>query len=454
MNLRRVVRFCAWTIASGVFLVIALYGILVAINWSDEAPSADAVRLQRIVSERAPLADRDNAFVLSLGLLAPQDKDAYQWGLARKAFMEHFVSPASGAYVPMPGKEVDYMASRSAATKALDEACRRGDAGCLRLLEQDPARLDAWLASEGWLLARYRNLLACKGWRETLPNASNAPFATYNGAMTGQMLFLMQALQKARAGDAATARAMLQQDLVYWRMVLRSSDLLISKMIAAAAVERHFVLGNLVLRELQHAGKTVAAPDAWTRPISRDERSMQRALAGEWTYWKVSMPKQPSDGSLPAPVQWLVFRLMRPTYQPQATNNLYATFLLDQAKDVDVDFRMLPQAVRAASPDMASTHFFRAYNTMGNILYLIMATNDFTGYAVRVSDLEGVRRAALLAVDMRSDASDASTPLRRIEASAWRNPYTDRAFQWEPQTQGVVFEGLSGGERGHQTVLF
>ena len=97
MNLRRVVRFCAWTIASGVFLVIALYGILVAINWSDEAPSADAVRLQRIVSERAPLADRDNAFVLSLGLLAPRDKDAYQWGLARKAFMEHFVSPASGA---------------------------------------------------------------------------------------------------------------------------------------------------------------------------------------------------------------------------------------------------------------------------------------------------------------------------------------------------------------------
>jgi len=44
--------------------------------------------------------------------------------------------------------------------------------------------------------------------------------------------------------------------------------------------------------------------------------------------------------------------------------------------------------------------------------------------------------------------------LRRIDASAWRNPYTDRGFQWEPQTQGVVFEGLSGGERGHQTVLF
>jgi hypothetical protein len=69
MYLRRVARFCAWTIASGCFLIIALYGILVAINWSDEAPSADAVRLQRIVSERAPIADRDNAFVLSLGCL-------------------------------------------------------------------------------------------------------------------------------------------------------------------------------------------------------------------------------------------------------------------------------------------------------------------------------------------------------------------------------------------------
>jgi hypothetical protein len=81
---------------------------------------------------------------------------------------------------------------------------------------------------------------------------------------------------------------------------------------------------------------------------------------------------------------------------------------------------------------------------MGYILYLITTTNDFTGYAVRVSDLEGVRRAALLAVGHAIRRSDASMPLRRIEASAWRNPYTDRAFQWEPPNARHRVRGPGG----------
>ena len=41
-----------------------------------------------------------------------------------------------------------------------------------------------------------------------------------------------------------------ERDLRFWRIVLQSSDILVSKMMATAMLNRHFEWGNLVLRTL------------------------------------------------------------------------------------------------------------------------------------------------------------------------------------------------------------
>ena len=65
---------------------------------------------------------------------------------------------------------------------------------------------------------------------------------------TASGLLLLQAKVLADDGDVAAASALLASDARFWRMVHASADSLITKMIAGAALRRHFEWGNLVLR--------------------------------------------------------------------------------------------------------------------------------------------------------------------------------------------------------------
>jgi hypothetical protein len=456
MYLRRVARLCAWTIAGGVFLVIALYGTLVAINWSDEAPSPDALRLERAVVERPVVADADNGYVLLLGLAAPLDQDPLEVGRKREQFLEHFSAPASADFVPFPDKDFDYRPLRSEATRRLADACMDGHQACLQAIRNDPGEVSRWLASEAWLLDRYHRLLACSQWAETIPTDSRAPLPLFQHALHAQTLLLMQAWQAAHAGDPETARALLQEDAAFWRMALGSSDLLITKMIATVAVDRHFDLGNLVLREAQGAGRHVDPPAAWLSPISRQERSIQRALAGEMRYFALSMesPDRLDVAEVPGGDSWAARQLGRLLFKPQATRNLYASYFVHVANRLDVDYRRVPQARRALSSEFGpDDRAFRAYNPVGYAIYRNSAVNAYTDYALRVSDLEGARRAALLAVELRNRTPDVARPLCEMQETTLRNPYTGQSFDWDCATRSIVFQGLGSWPRARHSVL-
>mgnify|MGYP001818940799 FL=1 len=67
-------------------------------------------------------------------------------------------------------------------------------------------------------------------------------------------------------------------------MVLGNSDSLISKMIATAAISRHFKMANLVIRNTPKSLTHEAVPPSWRNPIDAYERSMQRCYVGEWIF--------------------------------------------------------------------------------------------------------------------------------------------------------------------------
>jgi hypothetical protein len=56
--------------------------------------------------------------------------------------------------------------------------------------------------------------------------------------MDGQKLLLLSARLKVAEGDNAGIRQLLDEDLRFWRMVLESSDTLISRMIALRAMTK------------------------------------------------------------------------------------------------------------------------------------------------------------------------------------------------------------------------
>jgi len=454
MDFRRVARAAAWTVGAGVALVVAFYLVLVAVNWRDEAPSAQALELQRIIDQRPAVADPANAYVLLLGLSVPEADDPLAWGIKRRVFLESF-PPADVAdtWATLPGPESDFVDRRTPSTKTLIETCRQGSRECRDLLQQDPEAIDQWLASEGWLLDRYLKLIALTQWRETLPTDIRAPFAAYHHALNGQWLLLMTAWQHAANDEATAARDLLQKDQVFWRMVSRSSDTLITRMIATVAIERNFLIGNLVLRELQVRGEDSTPPDVWRLPIGREDWSMKRTLAGEWRFLHAALkvPAQAlaeQDSSFATrAADWLG----RPLLQEQATLNAHAANLAHLGEALDVGPSELPRTMKALRTPNGEW-VPGLYNPVGFTL-LLVGKDAYAQYAPRVSDLEGVRRAVLLASELRPDVCACKAEMeKRIDASTLKNPYSDEAFAWDNASRGIVFTGLADAPRGRYVV--
>ncbi|BCT92936.1 hypothetical protein LYSHEL_19590 [Lysobacter helvus] len=439
----------AWALGSCAVAVVVAYLAVVAINWFDEPPSADAQALARITGDRPIIPDQSNAYILFLGLSAPLQEDPFIRGQERNRFLTR-VQPwkAGDAPVYLPGREVQYKGSRTPAIAAIAEACGKFDtdsAECVRLVHADPAQVAQWLDSESWLLARYEDLVALRQWRERVPNDMAAPMPSFLVARDGQLLLLMQSWQHARAGQGDAARALLQDDLAFWRMVLQSSDTLITKMIATGAVERNLALGNLALRDLHAAGKPAAPPDAWQTPLSLAERSMQRPFAGEFRFQSGSLQPIADAFGTDRLSDWF----KRPMLKVQATNNLSAARFRAAGLRFDADYPALPAAANMQAPTGRCDGL---YNFVGCVLYGIGAASDDAQYALRVADLEGERRATLLAAELRAAGADATDLAQRVQASPLKNPYTGQPFEWDAANKRIVFTGMAKGTHARHAV--
>lgn len=397
--------------------VVALL-LLLAINSRDEAPSADAARLAAMLRERPALADAANGYVHARDLSAGH-----------------------------PG----YRDARSPEVAALAAACP--DAGaCAAALESDAAAVGEWIAAERWLLERYRAMLATGGWREEIPADVADALPPYGDALEAQKLYLLAARERARAGDAAAVRDLLERDLGFWRRVMASSNLLVTKMAAGAAVERNFAFGHLALRALPAASAAQAVPPSWRRPLSVPERSLAGALAGEWHFSTSALRKaMDQDGGDPAAFAGLpASRLQRLVFKEQATANLFAARMAGLGRLSERPYAELAGALDVLARG-GDERPWSVYNPVGAILAGIAAP-AYGEYIVRVSDLEGRRRLALLVAELRAAGVSGDDAALALSATPLRNPYDDAPFEWDAQAGAVVFRGLREGERGRYAV--
>jgi hypothetical protein len=343
--------------------------------------------------------------------------------------------------------------------------CRQDGAACLALLGRDPAAVDARLSAAPVELERYDALIGRSGWRESIPSGTMAPLPSWKPAMDGQRLWLLSAWQHARAGDTGVAISKLQRDLLFWRKVLRESDLLLTKMIAAAAIRTHFLMGNLVLRELQHAGVAAPVPPAWLEPISLEERSLLRAVAGEWRFSRAALAEYKeylaNEAENPAKqassFEEVMTRLNRPLLQSQASLNGSAALLVRIADSSQAPYPQLRTAVETASRPTSVPWHAQLYNPTGRVL-LSIAGPAYMNYAVRIADLEGLRRLALLAAQLRDRPPGTLTPAQtagEVASAPLRDPLSEQAFVWNSTDQVLEYmpSGRSASEPPYRMPL-
>lgn len=412
MQRRKILWILAGVPALLLGLVVVAYAGLVAINWNDETPSAEAERLAAIYRDRPALADTDNGRVQ----------------------MERLAAGAE-----------DYRSARGPDLAALAKACTE-PARCETALDASPDALAQWLDSERWLVDRYRNALAATGWREDIPGDGTLPALAFQPVLDAQKLHLLEAVQLARAGDAAAVGDLLERDLVFWRGVLASSDLLITKMIAVSAVGRNFQFGSLALRSLPADLVEAAIPQAWRSPLTLPERSLVRAYAGEW-HFSAGVLRSGLSGAMHDQRGTLGEWLGRPLLQEQATLNLFARRMSRLGAVSELPCPELARALDSLLEEPAPPAY-RLYNPMGTSLDAIAVPTLYTDYITRANDLEGHRRVALLAATLRAKgiaAADADAAVRR---ATLRNPCDGTALEWDAASGAVVFQGLTRGDRG------
>ena len=462
---RRIFKIILWGIGGVISLVLLAYTVLLLANREDRPPAAEIAILKSIQEDASPVVSDNNSYLFMLGFAGPPDSDPMSIGIERYEWMKLAGPEFDGADDPL-GDESGFRADRSDAVSQLAETCAESESECSRVLDSGKDVVNRWLADERWLLDRYRSLISMTEFSEATPFEMLAPLPPFDVLMEGQRLHMVDAWTSATEGDAMLVRAALDNDLTYWRMVLKNSDVLITKMIATAAIIRHFKLGNIILRRLPQRLKADGIPASWRTAISVEERSMKRCLAGEWIFFDETTKKIVAEPEVPFG-SWLgvtdytiwdrlAWSLLEPLWQPQDLSNRHARLMLDLGNAFDVPYEEIPHAMGLADDlqDSAYRRFGRLYNFTGD---LVMSANfwSLSDYAVRVSDLEGIRRAALLVAYLRASETNKDDLVNRIVDSELVDPYTNKPFVWIASEGVVVFSGLqSHEERSQHKLIF
>lgn len=183
---------------------------------------------------------------------------------------------------------------------------------------------------------------------------------------------------------------------------------------------------------------------------------MYQALAGEHRWSDAAILNAEHLGAAGALTdQALLGRLLSQFFQPQATSNLSAASMLEFARAFDVaELTQMPQVLEQRRAMKISTleTLLHPYNPVGHIL-IDIAKPAYTEYGPRAADLEGARRAVLLAATLRSEGIDAAHAEAAVRASPLTDPYTDAPLQWDAASASVVFNGLAKGDRQRAAAL-
>lgn len=427
---------------AGLLLVVLLFLIImVYVNRKDEEAS-DTSRKLALITEIGPaVADAENAFVFMLGFAAPDDADAMAAGQLRVDKLRKFIATADILAIPPATGEARVQAEvGDKQLKQLATLCRNDNHACAGEMQRLGDRIELWTKQNNKLIHRYESLLEFHQWRELWPSEPRMPSAPFSDVLEGQRLMLFKAWLHAGKGQSAPAMQLLEKDLQFWRVMLRESSSAIAKLIAARGIEQHFALGNLVVR------RTQALPKGWQVPFSQAERTMAKVMANEWKFFNQHMQQASSEAGVEGKWSALPGRF---TFLPQATSNAYAERMRALGKAFDLDTAAIPSAVEMLAASTKSASF---YNPVGQILLEVGDPQLFSKYGYQVADLEGMRRMAVLACQLRGQGVGTDGALARLQGSELRTPYDESSYSWNHETSALAFHRPHSGKADFQLI--
>lgn len=468
--LGRVLRVAGWTLVTGVVVLVAVYLTALAINREDRPPSSEALEMAASLDAMPEVADEDNAYVYMLGFAAPRDADPRRVGGERADWIrrlrtDHGLSRDSDPYSASLGTVWDPEPKDFFRECPHDTRQRE----CFAMLRDAGAELGAWLAEQDWVLERYETLLSYPRWREIRTLDHRSPYPSFSNVSLARRAWFLEAWSRANRGDAPGVREVLGDELEFWRLVLAESHSLLMKMIAASHIKDHFERSNLILKRLPAERVARAVPASWRKPLSAAERSLRRVLAFELRFARNHLESLGSTTEHHS--GWVDIEPEPPSFMQRLDNSSAGAFIQTQdflnkrarahsliADAVEEPYERIPAALERAASAQARETGHNAwheglYNFVGDILRE-MDAGAYEDYAPRVSDIEGVRRAALLAAELRSRGIAPSGVEAELANAELTNPYTGEPFTWDAESGGIVFDGIARRRDGRHVFWY
>lgn len=450
----------ALAILIGIGLTLGL--LWLAINLFDESPSATAKTLLQAPPNR--FDDNANIYVAMAGIDAPVGQDPVEAGRVR--INAYNAEPDRGLLdqEPVFGFPESTMVGRIKFV---------GDANSWQVVtssiweraKSHGDEIATLLAGNQVLYERYLQLHLLKGYYETSRPSDRMPIVYPPPKL--RALFLAETAHRIQTGTLEQQRqalADLTEDLQMWRVVLSGNGMLISKMLAAAALQSdELLLGDMVADgtfkmsllhdELRSALLPFPVENwqigavfesefrydvAWLRSLKPTYFVAMNASDAHRSWWQRAWPS----------VSWEF-------YKAQATENGFAELMWQLKVLATADPATFSQArdrYRNWLDKQENMITPRAlYNPVGRAL-VIGGAPGYESYVTRVYDVAALQRLAYLTFQIRvQNVDDAGVPSFMEQHPEWATHVVDgRPFRWNPSTGELSVVAVAAEPEGRR----
>ena len=236
----------------------------------------------------------------------------------------------------------------------------------------------------------------------------------------------------------------LREDAEFWRFIARSSNTLISKLVALSILRIHlrFTAELGASRELND--KQLAMIGDILRPSDRSEIGFAETIRGELRHGQQSLR-----------LIWLAAKpwefVTTLLYKPNATGNRFYANSLDCIRVAEMSPQRFALELKNSRDDRDNPRRMGIpflYNPVGEGVWALQTPfkRSYSSYIAVGHDLEGFRRLSWLRVLSHTEniSSEAMPEFLESHKTELGNPYTGAAMTWNPERLSISFSAFEG----------
>lgn len=370
--MRHLLLTLKWALLTIVLAPIALYLILLLINIRDAAPSEQSLRyLAQIAQIDSSLAKNhnDNAYIFALGFSSAKDKSPITVGLQSLHNLQN-----------KDVSSVDKTQQYALPNLPLENCIAEDNfvAACSANLRKN-THLTTLLSNNRWRINRYQQLLKMSSWHDSPSFNADISAMPFKELLLAQKLYLLDVYQNIDSTSAQFIADAIEQDMLFWQRLSLNTHILLNKMVSASAISVNMKLGEVILGQQRVEQGSQVLPISWTKPLTANVLSLDKAKLGEWRYFTKLTNTTLVDDSAIDTMTKVVTSLLHPFMQNQDTANRYAAILTNSGIQTDCDTGL--------SIDGITSYI---YNPLGKYI-LCTGMPSFNAYQMTLDKLEQQR---------------------------------------------------------------